>query len=196
MAVLSKIEMIWVDLLLWYDQVLGYWNIKKEEWKEWGRYLLGPSPIQECIVFANDDVIPASRIHHLPENAMVYSIQDITLKSHDSTKIQKLPWLSLQCKVGDEVHDYSDWLGDIKAYGIPTLLSMVRLAALVHNTYIPEEHCKIDVICRDGSEETYVFRGKRQLTKELPIRHRVTMPYDGDKTDVQANDSIWFFHET
>ncbi len=191
--------MLLVNLLLWYDFLLETWNRKKEEWKEWGRTVLGPSPIQDYVLFANDDVILSSMNHHTPENALIYSSSDKTIKSwhisHTSLKLIKMPWLSLQCKVGDEVHDFSDWLSEVKLHTIPSLLSIVRLASHIHNVYIHEEHCKVEVINRDGEEKTYVFRGRRQLVEEKPIKHRDTMPYDNsDKIDPNSNDCMWGFY--
>lgn len=184
--------MLLINLLLWYDFAMEYMKRKKEEWKEWCRSLLGPSPIQNYILFANDDVILASREHHTPENALVYSSSNKIIKSwHSSSKSVKIPWLSLQCKVGDELHDFSDWLSDVKLQTIPSLLSIVRLAAQIHNIYIPEEHCKIEVIGRDGEEKTYVFRGRRQLVEERPIKHRDTLPYNKQN---EANNDMWGFY--
>jgi hypothetical protein len=192
--------MFLVNLLLWYDFLLESWNRKKEEWKEWVRYMLGPSPFQNYILLANDDVIPTSQ-SHTHENALVYSSSDKTIKPLNTTsKTLKLPWLSLECKVGEKVHEYSDWLSEIKVQAIPSLLSIVRLAALVHNSYIPEEQCKVHVIGRDGEEEVYMFRGRRQLIKELPLplKHRDTLPYDkSEKIDSKdGSDCLWFFYQT
>jgi hypothetical protein len=191
--------MFLVNLLIWYDYLLEAWNRKKEEWKEWGRTLLGPSPIQDYILFPNDDVIPISRSHHAPENALVYSSSNKSIKYYNTnSKTVKLPWLSLECKVGDKVHEYSDWLSEVKAQAIPSLLSVVRLAANVHNSYIPEEQCKVHVIDRDGEEKTYVFRGRRQLAEEKPIKHRDTLPFDkSEKIDSKdGSDCLWFFYQT
>jgi hypothetical protein len=186
--------MFWVDLLLWYEYLVNSWTVKKESWKEWLRQSLGPSPNIVYTLFPNDDVIPNTVRHHVPENAMIYDPTEKTIKPINHTKLQKLPWLSMQCKVGDEVHDFSDWVSELRA-GPTSLLSLLRLAAAVHNVYIPEEHCKVEVITRQGEEETYRFCGKRYLMKEV-IRHRDTLPYDiPQKIDPKdPNDCMWMFY--
>ncbi len=174
--------MFWINVLLCYNWLLELWEVKKEEWKEWCRQHLGPSPRISYILLPNDDVIPATIEHTEPEGCLLYTGHDMTIyhrkKDASVGKPQKLPWLSLQCKVGDTRLDFSDWISDLRVYATPTLLSLVRLAAIMHNTYIPIEHCKVDVILRDGSEETYICKGRQQLCKEVPVVHRETLPYD------------------
>ncbi len=173
--------MIWINLLLCYNWLSEWMNNQKEEWKEWIRQQVGPSPHVSYILLPNEDVVPSSICSSKPNQALHYVAEDQSIRPlHGSAKMQKLPWLSLQCKVGDTIHDFSDWINDLHLYASPSLLSLVRLAAIVHNIYIPEEHCKIEVILRDGSEESYVCKGRRQLCKELPILHRETLPYDVD----------------
>ena len=188
--------MFLVNLLLWYDYVIQCWTLQTESWKEWLRQRLGPSPNLSYILLTNDDVVPSTVSVHIPENALIYMENSIK-PVHGQSKTQKLPWLSMQCKVGDTVHDYSDWMADLHVEAIPSLLSLLRLAAWVHNSYIPEEHCKVEVITRQGEEETYRFCGKRYMTKEVPpIRHRDTMPYDTpQKLDPKdPNECMWLFY--
>jgi hypothetical protein len=189
--------MFWVTLLIWYEYLLETWAVRKESWKEWVRQKLGPSPNIRYVLFANNDIIPSTITHHLSETAMVYDPTQKTIQPVSGTaKLQKLPWLSMQCRVGDEVHDFSDWISEIRS-GPLHLLALLRLAAAVHNVYIHEEECKVEVITRQGDEESYRFCGNRYLLKEvLPIRHRDTMPYDTpQKIDPKdSNDCMWMFY--
>ena len=191
--------MLLINLLLWYDFLLEAWNRKKEQWKEWCRTQLGPSPVKYySIIFPSEDVIPSTLKCPYYTDTIVYYSHNKTIMHGYATncsKFVKVPWLSLQCKVSENVYDFSDWLSEVKFQTVPSLLSIVRLAAQVHNVFIREEYCKVEVINRDGEEKTYVFRGCRQLVEEKPIKHRDTMPYDNsEKIDPNSKDCMWGFY--
>ncbi len=154
--------------------------------KEWLREQLGPSTNTEYLIFDNDTVIPSGMAHCKYAHVSQYSQQEqrILAASGAPAALKRLPWISVQHKIGDHVVDISDWLAGIRTNTAVSLVAIVRLASVVLNMHRPErEHAKVVVIQRaTGDEEEYVYHGKTTLLRRIeptPVRHRPTCIEDG-----------------
>jgi hypothetical protein len=165
-----------VDLLAYYEYIHSFLHKTVDNVKSKFRSYLGPAPPDSVFILTSGDIIPStvSHNHDQESSALVYktALRQIHRNTvGDEERLQRLPYLTLIHKCGDLQHDFSEWVSQIRVVRQPSLLSLIRLAGLLHNVYLNEHSsAEVHVITRAGDEEVYVFRN----TTELAIRPRPT----------------------
>jgi hypothetical protein len=158
-----------VDLLAFYGYIHSYLQETMERIKTRMRTYLGPQIPDKFFLLQSGSVIPSivSHNHDQESSALIYdtATKHIVRNSLcNEEKLQRIPYLTLIHKCGDEQHDFSEWISEVRAVRQPSLLSLVRLAGFIHNVFLNEHHgTEIHVITRSGEEEVYTFRHTTEL---------------------------------
>ncbi len=161
-----------LDILGYYQYTYTYIENVVESLKIRMREYLGPQLADRYFILASGDVIASTTSHNHDQesSALIYCTatrQIVRNMGNTEERLQRIPYLTLIHRSGDQEHDFSEWISEVRTVRQPTLIQLVRLAGLLHNVYL-NEHCgsEVVVITRAGDEETFAFKNTTELVKK------------------------------
>ena len=162
-----------IDLLGYYQNAYTALAGAVECVKDRMRTYLGPQVADQYFILASGDVVASTTTHNHDQDpsALLYKSatrQIVRNAETNEERLQRLPYLTLIHICGDQQYDFSEWITEVRTVRQLSLLQVVRLAGLVHTTYLNEHECsEVHVITRAGDEDVYVFKNTTELVRKL-----------------------------
>lgn len=155
-----------LDFLVCFEHACIWIQKQWDQQKQYVRSWLGPPP-QDYYLLENGDILPIGI--QLPSHIQSYlyfsKSNNVIYGPDREERLSRLPWLTMEHKCDGITTDLTEVISEIRhsKHSIPSLLQIVRLAALIRNEYLSESYAQLLITSNMGEEEVYVYKNTTNL---------------------------------